>query len=349
MNTKTALLSTTFCMAMSVSAQAAEIVLETEGEVTIGFNDMIVDNSYLVGEFELEASQNFDNGFGWALSYELEGEKLGWGNDVDYDDAILLEFETPIGTLAYGDMDKKGASDLYYNDLDGMAIDVVRYKDGYPSLRWEGNIGNTFSYAISTRDLNNGDDQEFSVGLGYENDRFELGVGWDNGSAEQDEAWGVSLTLNGHLGGAETEYKVSYVESGGESAIGLSVEAEFEMGLTIEVSYAINNAAGDDNAYAFAVEYETGPLTIEASYEFDGGEEYEIALAYEFDGFAPEGTTLYAGYAYEEGSDEDTGFYVGAGFGIAKNAVLGIAYSETGDGGDLETYPGWSAMLTISF
>lgn len=130
MNFITGLSSAALSVALVASAHAADFSLDTEGEVTFGFNDQVTNNTYLEGEMTIEAGQTFDNGFGWALEFELEGEKLGWGEEVDYDDAVLLEFVTPIGTLAYGDMNKKGASELFYNDLDGMDIDVAQASSG---------------------------------------------------------------------------------------------------------------------------------------------------------------------------------------------------------------------------
>lgn len=347
---KSVLMSATILVSLAVVAQAEEFQVEVEGEVTFGANDKLEDNTYLVGEAEISAGQVFDSGFGWALSYEFEGEKLGWGKKVDYDDEVLLELITPVGTLAYGDMNKKGASELFYNDLSGMGQDVVRYKDGYSSLRWRGDVGEGFSYAISTRNLNNDDDDEYSVGLGYETDQFEFGLAYDNGSEMQRKAWAATAVYSGNLGAAEADYLLSYVDTDKGSSLGLGVEAEFDMGLTVEASYAFNNIDGVEDGYGLVLEYENGPFAAEAEYEYDGKEvEYELALAYDIDDFAPAGSTLYAGYVYEEGSDKDTGYYVGAGFGVAENAIFGVAYSETDEGGDLEVQPGWNAMLAVAF
>lgn len=350
MNNKLTLLGASMIAAMAAPSYADEFAFEVEGEVTIGANSDVVNNSYLIGEVEFSAGQVFNNGFGWALTYELEGENFGWDSAVDYDDAVLLEFITPVGTLAYGDMNKKGASELFYNDLDSMNLDVVRYKDKYPSLRWHGSIGDKFSYAISSRNVINGDDEEYSIGLGYKTDIFEFGLAWDNGSVEQAEAIAATAVFNSKLGNADAAYTLSYIKSGSASSLGLGVEVGFDNGLSVEASYAFNDVAGATDGYAFGIEYETGPLAVEAEYEYDGStEEYEIALAYTLENFAPFGTTLYAGVVYEEGDPDDTGYYAGVGFGIAKNAVFGVAYSETDEGGGLEVLPGWSAMLTLSF
>lgn len=348
MNFITGLSSAALSVALVASAHAADFSLDTEGEVTFGFNDQVTNNTYLEGEVTIEAGQTFDNGFGWALEFELEGEKLGWGEEVDYDDAVLLEFVTPIGTLAYGDMNKKGASELFYNDLDGMDIDVVRYKDGYPSLRWHGDIGDSFSYAVSSRNVIN-DIEETSVGFGYETDRFELGLAWDSGSEKQDEAYAATLELYAEHGAAEMTYTLSYVETSEASAFGIGVEAEFDS-VTIEASYAFNNVDDVENGYGLGIEYENGPWAAEATYENTGEkEETEIEVSYELADFAPNGTTLYGGYFYEQGSKEDTGSYAGVGFGIADNTTFGVAYSETDEGGDLVVLPGWSMMLNVAF
>lgn len=348
MNFITGLSSATLSVALVASAHAADFSLDMEGEATFGFNDQLPNNTYLESEVTIEASQTFDNGFGWALTFDLEGEKFGWGEEVDYDDAVLLEVLTPIGTLAYGDMNKKGASELFYNDLDGMDIDVVRYKDGYPSLRWHGDIGDSFSYAVSSRNVIN-DIEETSVGFGYETDRFELGLAWDRGSEKQDEAYAATVEAYAEHGNAEMTYTLSYIETAEASAFGIGVEAEFDS-LTIEASYAFNNVDGVADGYGLGVEYEQGPWAIEATYEDTGEEEEtEIAVAYELADFAPNGTTVYMGHLYEEGSEEDTGYYAGVGFGIADNTTFGVAYSETDEGGDLIVEPGWSMMLTVAF
>jgi hypothetical protein len=349
MKTRFILLSSTLLAALAGPLQAQDIETEFEGKVTFGVNDTLDDNSYLIGEAEFGIEQTWDNDFGWALSYELEGEKFGWGNEVDYDDAVLLEFITPIGALAYGDMNKRGASELFYNDMDGMALDVVRYKDGYPSLRWQGDIGAHFGYAVSSRNVINGDDDEYSIGIGFENNRFEIGLTYDNGSDTQDEAWAATSVYTDTFGPAEAEVTLSYIEVDGENSLGLSVEAEFDVGLTLGASYAFNSDSDDENGYALSLEYEKGPASVEAAYEGGNEIEYEIVIAYEIADLAPDGTTFYTGYLYEEGDADDTGFYAGVGFGIAENTVLGVAYSQTDEAEGLDVQPGWSAMLTVSF
>lgn len=350
MNFITAISGATLSLAlMTPAAYAADFSLETEGEVAFGFNDQIGNNTYLEGEVTIEVEQAFDNGFGWALTYDLEGQKTGWGEEVDYDDAVLLELVTPVGTLAFGDMNKKGASELFYTDLDGMDLDVVRYKDGYPSLRWRGDIGDSFSYAVSSRNVNN-DVDETSVGFGYETDLFAFGVAYDSGSASQVEAYATTLDIFAQQGDAEITYTLSYVETSEKSALGFGVEAELASGLTVEGSYAVNSGDDIEDGYGLTVEYEQGAWTTEASYVYTGEkEESEIAVAYEIADFSPNGTTLYAGYLFEEGSEEDTGYYAGVGFGIAQDTTFGIAYSETDEGGDLSVEPGWSVMLNVAF
>lgn len=350
MKTNFTLLGAIMIASLAGPLYADNFKLDVEGEITFGVNNQLVDNTYLIGEVEISAGQMFDNGFGWALSYELEGENFGWGDEVDYDDAILFEFITSVGKFAYGDINKKGASELFYDDLSGMALDVVRYKDKYPSVRWHGTVNEQFSYAISSRDLKNDDDEEYSIGLGYKTDVFELGLAWDNGSMIQTEAIGGTVVINKKLGSGDVEYILSYIKIGRDSAFGLGIEVEYENGLTVEASYAFNDVAGIKDGYALSIEYENASLIAEAEYEFDGSEyEYEISLEYKLEKQATLGTTLYVGYIFEEGDPEDTGYYVGAGFGIAKNTNFGVAYSETDKAGDLEVLPGWSAMLNISF
>lgn len=347
---KSVLMSTTLLVSLATMAQSGEIEVDVASEVTFGVNDQLADGTYLIGVVKLSAEQTFDNGFGWALTYKLDGEEYGWGNTVDYSDKLLFELTTAAGTLAYGDMNKKGASELFYNDLSGMGVDVVRYKNGYPSLRWRGDIGDSFSYAISSRNLNNNDEDEYSFGAGYEAEQFEIGLTYDNGSDAQDEAWATTFVYNGTIGSTVTAYTLSYIDADGGSSFGLEAVAEFDMGLTVGATYALNDIDGFEDGYGLSLDYETGSFVAAANYVYDGAEVvYDVALTYSIADFAPAGTTLYAGYVYDESSAEDTGYYVGAGFGIAKNTVVGVAYSETTEGDDLVVQPGLNAMLTVAF
>ena len=344
-NMKLIFLSTSILLALA-SPIRAEMKFEVEGKLTFGVNNRLDNSSYLIGEVEFYTDQEFDSGFGLALSSELEGENFGWGT-TKYDDASLLDFITPIGVLSYGDIEEKGASELFYNDLDGMAFGVAGYEDRYASLRWHGDIGDHFSYAVSDRNMSNNDD-EYSFGAGYETDRFEFGLAYDSDAEDQQkEAWAITAVYNGTLGSAYAEYTLSYIDVDENSAFGLGVESELANGLAVEVSYAFNNATGIDNGYGLALEYEAGSLSAEAFYEYDSEEGVE--LAYSIDSLAPEGTVFYAGYAQEEGNTKDTGYYVGVGFGIKEHAILGIAYSQTDNAGGLEVQSGISAMLTVSF
>ncbi|MFT6169071.1 MAG: hypothetical protein ACJAR9_001187 [Celeribacter sp.] len=144
-------------------------------------------------------------------------------------------------------------------------------------------------------------------------------------------------------------YTLSYVETAEASAFGIGVEAEFDS-VTIEASYAFNNVDDVENGYGLGIEFENGPWATEATHENTGEkEETEIEVSYELADLSPNGTTLYGGYFYEQGSEEDTGSYAGVGFGIADNTTFGVAYSETDEGGDLVVLPGWSMMLNVAF
>lgn len=372
--TRTALSGALIFCALTPAAMAQELEISTEGEITFGVNDRLNNQTYLIGEAEFTASQDFANGFGWRLSYEIEGEDISRGEETDFEDTLTVDLTTPIGTLTYGGINKKGASELFYNDLPGMAFDVVRYKDKYPSLRWKGAFGN-FGYAISSRDLRN-DAEEHSVGLGYETDRLEIGLSWDSRAGKQVEARAATLAYRSDLNGTDLTYTLSYIDSDKGRALGFSAEAEFANGWSALAAYAIHDAPDRDNGYAVEIgyekdgielalsyefdgkdeefevelEYERDNFAFEASYEIDGGdEEYEIALSYLVEGFAPAGTTFYAGYTFEEGKPKKSGAYAAVGFGLAENAVFGIGWADTTESEGLELRPGWSALLNVSF
>ena len=298
------------------------------GGVKAGYNDEI--EGGLFGDFNLDVTGTWE---GDGYTFEVK-----WGGDADFDetgadgatwdDNATFTLTTPAGELKVGDLDDKGASERFYDDLEGMAYDVFN-DDGNDSISWHGDAGD-FGYAISTPV--DGDDENWSVGFGGSFGMVTAGLGYDN----SDERFGVSA---GFDAGVATVNVAFTDNSADEQSIGVEAIFDVGSGVTATAYYAMNDPAED--AYGILVDYENGPLTIGVDFHaFETADsEVEIDVVYD------------AGVAsiqlgYDQGED---GGYVGAVIPLNDYVDVIAAYAEFDEAGDYEFKDGTSLYVTASF
>ncbi len=308
------------------------------GSTDVGYNDDVEGGIFQQTNIDIKASK--ETGAGYTISGHARlnldwDEATGESTSVEFKNIAVA---TPVGTLEFvDDGDGNGASDTWYADRDGMAVDVQN-PDGLSQLKWEGTVG-AFGYAVDAYDLNNGVDDDFSVGLGGDFGPAAVGFGYDNNSsAGGNSAFAVSADFDAGI----ADVGVSYADNNGNTSIGLVASAEVYTGLTLGAYYAVNDPA--DDAYGVTVDYTTGGFTLAIDYNTGEGaivDELEIDASYDLGN----GVVLYAGHSDAAGE----GYYVGAQIEIADGISATVAYSEADEIGGPEFKDGTSAYLSLTY
>ena len=309
------------------------------GSTDVGYNDDIEGGIFQETNIDVKASADFGGGYTGAAHGRLN---LDWHEATG--EASNLEFKsvsvtTPVGTLEFvDDGDGNGASDEWYSDRDGMAVDVQN-PDGLAQIKWQGEVG-SFGYAIDAYDINNAADDDFSIGLGGSFGAASVGFGYDNNSGgASGSTFGISADFDAGIADVGLSYADN--ETNG-SSIGLVASAEVAAGLTLGAYYAVNDPA--DDAYGVTVDYVMGGLTLAVDYNTGDGatvDELEIDVSYDMGN----GVTAYAGHSDAAGE----GYYVGAEIAVASGVTATLAYSEADDIGGPGFKDGVSAYLSLTY
>ena len=330
---KNVLFATTALVATAFAGSAyadAHMSVGLSGGVKAGYNDDI--EGGLFGDFNIDVTGKWE-GDGYTLEVKFGGDadfdETG-ADGATWDDNATFTLTTPVGELKVGDLDDKGASERFYADREGMADDVFN-DDGNDSISWHGDVGD-FGYAISTPV--DGDDENWSIGLGGSFGVVSFGIGYDN-VASGDATSAVSVDFDAGV----ADIGLSYISKGGDTSFGAVASAEVSAGLTLGAFYAQNGGAGDEDKYGVLVDYVNGPLTVGVDFTAGETSEAEIDVVYD------------AGVAsiqlgYDEGSD---GGYIGAVVPLNDYVDVIAAYAEYDEAGDYEFKQGTSLYVTASF
>lgn len=298
---------------------------------------------------DVKASVDFGGGYTGAAHGRMNldwDEANGEQSNVEFKNVSLT---TPIGTLSFtDDGDGNGASDEWYVDRDGMAVDVQN-PDGLSQLKWIGDVGN-FGYAVDAYDINNATDDDWSIGLGGDFGPVAVGLGYDNNTAGTgNSAFGISADFDAGI----FDIGVSYADNEVNNSIGVAAAVEATPGLTVGAYYAVNDVT--DDKYGVTLDYVMGGLTLAVDYNTGNGatvDEVEIDVSYDLSN----GIVLYAGYsdgvqgATDPNPGAEEGYYVGAEIDVASGVKATIAYSpDAHEIGGPEFKHGTSAFLTLTY
>ena len=349
---KKVLFATTALAAVSLSGAAYSAAHDSgnfgiSGETVVGYNDEIENGIFQETNIDFKAVKDLgDYEVGGLARLNLDWtENAGESSGVEFKNAYV---KTPVGTLTFADsQDGTSASDLWYADRDGMALDVQNL-DGLASLLWEGNVGQ-FNYAIDTGDIDNNVDDDWSVGLGTTlstgSGDIDLGFGYDNNSGGTGgDVFGVSADLSVGM----VNVGVSYIDGSAETSTGVAIDFDVTPELNVGAYYAMNDVA--DDKYGVTLDYATGPITIAIDYDTGNGatvDNYEIDVSYD----TGAGITVFAGYDDQEVNyDGNNGsFYIGAEIDVADGVTATVAYAEADEIGGPEFKGGTSAFLTLKY
>jgi len=358
---KKVLLATTAAAALSISGAAFADGHITEnfgfsGTTSFGYNDDIEGGIFMDTDLTLSASREVgDYEVGGAFEFDVdwnEGDttinstSTAVGGEVTTGFAFDNVFvDTPVGKLTFNESnDGASASDLFYNDRDGMADDVQNL-DGFASLLWEGNVGQ-FDYAIDTGNIDNGSNDDWSLGVGTSfaagGTDIDLGFGYDNDSTQGNgivsgnSAWGISADF----GLSIFDVGLSYIDGASESSFGVAANVDITPELNVGAYYAANSSTSD--GFGITVDYATGPFALAFDYDTGNGDpdNFEVDVSYN----TGTGAIIYAGY-----DENDDAFYVGTEVDVADGIVATLAYSEADEVGGPEFKDGFSAFMTVSY
>ena len=317
--------------------------------LTGGANNQLNKPQYGTANVNATLGAKWQNGYG--LKIHARGEQKHFDEqhkNNKHENLFSAEGVTPAGTLYFGAIKNKGASELFYRDVNAMAIDVVEYKRQYNSLTWKGKAGD-FGYAISRRDLGDGEHNDMSYGAQYRVNGWSFAAGYDKKSIKQKQAVGATVQYQHKAGDVQTRYTLSAIRrpEQKEHAIGVAVQSRFSNGLTIGADYAFNHVKKRENGYGFDVRYKQDNWSLKGKWEYTekGERKSKINGQIDFANLAPKGTTLYGGYEYKEGSSTDTGFYAAALFGVHEKIRLGISHSAVDEAGDYDFLLGNSVFF----
>ena len=350
---KNVLLTTTALVAFA-GAAAAE--MSFSGSTDIGYNDEINGGLFADTEFNLNGSVDLGDGFAATFTY---GFDVDTSDDTDsgllWDEYPTIEITSPFGSLKGGDLDDKGASEYFYADRDGMALDVENSdtSDRF-DLRALVEFGD-FGLAVGGVDDGAGDLDGLSVGAGATFGNFTLGFGYDeaDGGLESRDALDVpngntnevmAVSLDTTFGDASIG--LSYIDDSVETSVGVAVGYDVSADLSLGAYYASNEVAANGDAYGVWASYAMGALGVEAYYDAteDGPDEIYLDVSYEI----MAGLTGYAG-VYDDGMAADPFFYIGGVYEINDNLSATVSYADADEISGPEFKNGTTVMLTASF
>lgn len=348
---KNVLFTTTAIAALGLSSVAfadghQTTAFNISGSSVVGYNDDIEGGLFLENDVDLKVNHAVGPGYNVEATFGIDmevSETSGAASNLDenfkFEGASL---STPAGTLSWDDdMDGATAADEFYNDRDGMAVDIPD-ADGDSGIKWVGTVGD-FGYAISTGDSDaaaEGDGDlptNFTVGAGGSFGDVTVGMGYAQGAGADEDTLGVSADLT--LG--DFDIGLSFADAA-NSSIGLTAGATFG-DIDAGVYFASNDGADDE--YGISLGFGSGPFSVDVEFNSGDGavdDNFVIAVEYEVNS----DVTLYAGM---DDSEADDGLWAGAVVGITDNITATISYADFDEAGGPEFKDGTSAYLTIKY
>ncbi len=350
---KTVLFATTALVAFAGAASAASHSSVTfSGALTAGYNEDAESGLFFDADLDVTATVDMGDNITATASVQL----VEWDDDIaDFDADVTVEIaytgDTLSASLKMGDMGDKGASEYFYSDRDGMAIDVENH-DGDDEVRAIVEFG-SFAVAIGCDMAGDQscDNDGFNYGAGATFGSIELGLAYDdadNGS----EAWAVSA--DAEFGAASVG--VSYItnETSGEDSVGVVAGYAVSDALSVGAYYAANSAAASDDSYGANVDYTAGALTLGVFFDHTTAatDEYGVDIAYAIS----DQLTLNAGFlsgsadVIGSGATIDDHYYAGVDYAINESISATVSYSTADeDLGSVEYMQGISAFITATF
>lgn len=342
---KNVLFATTALVAFAGAASAETVNIDFVADMTVGYNDVIERGLFLDSGLGFEASMDLGDNvtatFEWEVAtYDTSGPAFG----VDVPTLVVgFDNGTLAASLTLGDQDDAGASELYYADRDGMAIDVANSDDVVGAVAVV-EFGD-FAVAVGC-DINGTNDCiGMNVGASATFGSIDLGIGYDDAATAGGERTAVSADAT--FGSATVG--VSYIADATDDSIGVAVGYDVSEALSVAAYYAANSAALITDAYGVSVSYTAGAMTVGAYYD-DGDDglgtntsvsSYGLDLGYE----VSDQLTANAG-VFDDGTFV---YYVGIDYAVNDNISATVSYATANEISGPEYKDGITALITASF
>jgi len=338
---KNVLFATTALVAMAGAATAQSI--SWGGDATVGYNDVIEGGVFANGTLTVKGSvdlgDNVTASASWdAVTFSSTGVTALGSNVIV---AINFDNGTLNAGLTWGDLNDKGASERYYADRSGMAVDVENQDNGVDVVATVG-FGN-FNLAVGCGGVADNVCDGINIGAGATFGSIKLGIGYDVDSTVAPLQRGVTaVSVDATFGSIDVG--VSYATG----AVALPVLAETSIGVKVGTTfgavkvgayYASNTVANDE--YGFSADYSAGALSVGAYYDNNGVGSYGVDLAYDVTGQL----TVSAGL-------KNAGtmvYYVGIDYAVNDNISATVSYATANIISGPKYKDGITALITASF
>lgn len=304
---KTLLLST--ALVAFAGMAVADVALSGRAEMGIFGSDRDDDDADFFTDIDVTFTMSGETDGGLSFGASVDLDEGGSGADAvadnDEDGGATIFISGGFGTVTMGDTD--GALDWALTDAGnikngGSIADDETEHAGYFGAYHDG----VYDNQIARYDYSFGD---FGVAISAEMDDSDSGDDRDTGYA-------LGFTYSTDLGGTVLNAGLGYqsvdlgaADGDNEEIIGLSIGADFAMGLSAGITYVSGDVLGNEDSshVGIGIGYTTGALTLHANYgafDFDDTNVdpsgYGLSAAYDLGG----GAVVHAGYGY---SDPDTG------------------------------------------
>jgi len=308
---KNVLFATTALVAMAGMANAASHAgVSFSGEMTAGYNDVIEGGLFWDAELGVEATVDFGDNVTASVEWTvIEADETGFTafgtNDIPtitiaYDNGSLS------AKLVAGDQDENGASEMWYADRDGMAVDVFEFDDtliDFTASVEFGNFGIAATSCTGCANVAYGAFASFGsieLGLGFDNisggtntlavsadaelGSFSVGVSYASGE--------TSYTVNTGIDGDDTDPLVTggtLTTIAPENSIGVEVGYEISSALSLDAYFARNSVRGSD--FGVSATYTAGAIELSAYFDQETTVGTPTGVDVDGDGFYTGGMT----------------------------------------------------------
>ena len=330
---KNVLFVTTALVAFAGAAAAEShggVTLDWSGEANVGYNDVLEGGLFWDVTLTVDASVDLGDYVTASLAWDVVSADQFGASITDDIPTVTIGFDngTIAAKLIAGDQDDDGASEMWYADRDGMALDVWNWDNNandYTAVVEFGNFGVAATTCYSCSGTSYGATAAFGS--------IELGFGYDDGVVSSNTAVSADATFGSFDVGA------SYITDGSDDSIGIAVGGTFGA-MEVGAYYAINSA--DDDGYGISVDYSAGALSVGAYFDVMGDTTYGVDVAYELSDML----TASAGI-YDDATDMQ--YYVGIEYTVNDNISATVSYATADEISGPEFKDGISAFITATF
>jgi hypothetical protein len=375
---KNVLFATTALVAIAGSAMAASHggapAISFSGDVEAGYNDEHMGGLYVIGDVGAKASVDMGGNITASVAWGGIHYDASSATPITISNKITAEFvytgSSYTASLRLGDMNDKGASEYFYKDRSGMALDVENQDNHNNDVRALIQFGN-YGIALGCGQPSNvtattpnalgtlGACQGMNVGLGATFGSIKLGVGYDDAAnlnktnvASPRTAVSVDTTIG------SIDLGLSYITDNTNNSIGVTVGKTFGS-VKVGAYYAANSGLPVD-AYGLSLGYASGAMDVKFAWDHAASDVYSVDASYAVSdalkfkaGYTNGSETVYTAAVNPgpavKGPVVGSHYQVGVEYKVNSAISATLAYSNADGFGAAGYNQGISAFITASF